>query len=235
MTLDRDNARALIAEAKTRVDFEDHPDEWLDLIARLADALKAALSAVPVEGPAYVGVMPPSPESARRIWTMYCRVCGVEEFMADSPDDAALLAHRDKHNAEVHPAVPVEGDREALNVEREKAAAEQYPDIEADPPGTATEDARFPTGRSRESEREAFVTGAEWAAGFSRFPLPVEGEVEWEYAHEYTDEGGGKHPRKVSASEYAERKPDGHRADGSPYWNYTQKRRRKAGPWEVAP
>lgn len=65
--------------------------------------------------------------------------------------------------------------------------------------------------------------------------VPVEGEVEWEYAHEYTDEGGGKHPRKVSASEYAERKPDGHRADGSPYWNYTQKRRRKAGKWEVAP
>lgn len=132
-------------------------------------------------------------------------------------------------------AVPAEGDREALNVEREKAAAEHYPDIEADPPGTATEDARFPTGWSRDSEREAFVTGAEWAAGSSRSPLPVEGEVEWEYAHEYTDEGGGKHRRKVSASEYAERKPDGHRADGSPYWNYTQKRRRKAGKWMEAP
>lgn len=65
--------------------------------------------------------------------------------------------------------------------------------------------------------------------------IPVEGEVEWEYAHEYTDEGGGKHRRKVSASEYAERKPDGHRADGSPYWNYVQKRRRKAGQWEDAP
>ena len=33
---------ALIAEAKSRVDFEDHPDEWLDLIARLGAALEEA-------------------------------------------------------------------------------------------------------------------------------------------------------------------------------------------------
>ena len=29
----------LLSEARTRVDFEDHPDEWLDLISRMADAI----------------------------------------------------------------------------------------------------------------------------------------------------------------------------------------------------
>lgn len=59
---------------------------------------------------------------------------------------------------------------EPLNGEREQAAAERYPDIEADPPGTRVDEAEFPTGWSRRSEREAFVSGAEWAAGFRRAP-----------------------------------------------------------------
>jgi hypothetical protein len=42
----------------------------------------------------------------------------------------------------------------------EGTAYERYPDIEADPPGTSAEDARFPTGWSRELERNAFIAGA---------------------------------------------------------------------------
>lgn len=30
----------LIAEARIRVEWEDHPDEWLELIEKLADALE---------------------------------------------------------------------------------------------------------------------------------------------------------------------------------------------------
>ncbi len=54
------------------------------------------------EGPAYIGEMPPSPETAARWWTMYCRACGVEEFMAHDRDDPRLVAHCDDHNRRVH-------------------------------------------------------------------------------------------------------------------------------------
>lgn len=67
------------------------------------------------------------------------------------------------------------------------------------------------------------------AAGFRRQGPTTD---EWEYAREYTDEGGDPRIRVVSAADQLEHRPDGHRADGSPYWNYVQKRRRKAGPWE---
>lgn len=52
-------------------------------------------------------------------------------------------------------------------------------------------------------------------------------EPEWEYGREYRDEAGDPHVR-VSSDVSS---PDGHRADGSPYWNYRVMRRRKAGPW----
>lgn len=60
-------------------------------------------------------------------------------------------------------------EREALI---EKAAYERYPDIEADPPGTSAEDARFPTGWSREQERSAFIAGAV----FERAHTPTDDE-----------------------------------------------------------
>ena len=52
--------------------------------------------------PAYITQMPPSPESSRVLWTMICRICGVEEFMADHYDDPRLIAHTEKHNATYH-------------------------------------------------------------------------------------------------------------------------------------
>lgn len=55
-----------------------------------------------MSGPARIGQMPPSPETNRRLWTMYCRECGVEEYMAESPDNPGLIEHAEKHNAERH-------------------------------------------------------------------------------------------------------------------------------------
>lgn len=52
-------------------------------------------------------------------------------------------------------------------------------------------------------------------------------EPEWEYGREYRDEAGCPHVRESSDVS----SPDGHRADGSPYWNYRAMRRRPAGPW----
>lgn len=71
---------------------------------------------------------------------------------------------------------------------------------------------------------------------FERFLRDFAGagpEPEYEYGRQYTDEGGS--PHLYPAREYGgdTTSPDGHRADGSPYWNYTRMRRRKAGPWEV--
>lgn len=67
---------------------------------------------------------------------------------------------------------------------------------------------------------------------------PTERETptgEWEYGHEYTHMDGSPYRRRVSDEVFREHAPDGHRADGSPYWNYRQLRRRKSGPWEVVP
>lgn len=54
----------------------------------------------PLPGPAFIGEMSPSPETSRRWWTMYCRECGIEETMYETPDDPRLIEHRDAHNRE---------------------------------------------------------------------------------------------------------------------------------------
>lgn len=43
-------------------------------------------------------MMPPSPETSKRWYSMYCRECGTEEMMADAAGDARLVARRDEHN-----------------------------------------------------------------------------------------------------------------------------------------
>ncbi|MGO3887003.1 MAG: hypothetical protein ACTJHU_11970 [Mycetocola sp.] len=53
-------------------------------------------------GPAYVGIMPASPETSRRLWTMYCRECGIEECMADAKNDERLAQHTEDHNRQRH-------------------------------------------------------------------------------------------------------------------------------------
>ncbi|WP_417540766.1 hypothetical protein [Microbacterium maritypicum] len=74
--------------------------EWL-----LPTVLGFCRSEVPepsAEGPAFIAIMPPSPETSNRWYSMYCRVCGVEEMMADTADDPRLLDRRDEHNRERH-------------------------------------------------------------------------------------------------------------------------------------
>lgn len=56
-------------------------------------------------------------------------------------------------------------------------------------------------------------------------------EVEWEYSRIYYDEGGNRQRRKITEGEFRTHAPDGFRSDGSPYWNYVQEKRVKAGPW----
>lgn len=66
-----------------------------------------------------------------------------------------------------------------------------------------------------------------------RWPCPtiaaIDGapEPEFEYGRRYFDEAGN--PRIRVTEDVSS--PDGHRADGSQYWNYQVVRRRKAGPW----
>lgn len=45
---------------------------------------------------------------------------------------------------------------------------------------------------------------------------------EWEYGREYYDFDGTPRRRKVSKADFEAHAPDGHRSDGSPYWNYTR-------------
>lgn len=52
----------------------------------------------------------------------------------------------------------------------------------------------------------------------------------WEYAHVYSDFDGTPQYSIVSQAKYEAHKPDGHIANGSPYWNYSQQRR-QIGPW----
>lgn len=67
---------------------------------------------------------------------------------------------------------------------------------------------------------------------FEQAHTPTTEEIaEWEYGRRYVDEGGSPHVRPASNYRGGTESPDGHRADGSPYWNYTRVRRRKAGPW----
>ncbi|WP_311257342.1 hypothetical protein [Microbacterium sp. WCS2018Hpa-9] len=84
------------------------------------------------------------------------------------------------------------------------------------------------------AERENNLTWdeAKWYARTAlRAAGAVAGEPEWEYARVYYDEGGNPQVRKVQKSDIDAHRPDGHRSDGSPYWNYTPHRRRKAGAW----
>ena len=88
-------------------------------MARQQEAASAALAAVhPTEpsGPAVIRKMPPSPETARRHWEMYCPLCGIEECTADAPDEPRVVARRDEHNrghdlVRVEPTTDDEGNR----------------------------------------------------------------------------------------------------------------------------
>lgn len=90
------------------------PDGYPSLIMRTneeaADVVLAAgfhRAEVPepsADGPAFIAMMPPSPETSKRWYSMYCRVCGIEEMMADTADDPRLVARRDEHNHGHHPA-----------------------------------------------------------------------------------------------------------------------------------
>ena len=62
-------------------------------------------------GPAFIAIMPPSPETSQRWYSMYCRVCGIEEMMAETADDPRLIARRDGHNRTMH--TPTDDEREA--------------------------------------------------------------------------------------------------------------------------
>lgn len=62
----------------------------------------------PVTGPAFIAKMPPSPESNRSYWSMYCKECGIEEMLMDTADDPRLVARRDDHNAKVHGVVALQ-------------------------------------------------------------------------------------------------------------------------------
>lgn len=53
-------------------------------------------------GPAYIAMMPKSPETILRWWSVYCRECGIEEGMAKE-DTPWLVKLRDDHNAKMHP------------------------------------------------------------------------------------------------------------------------------------
>ena len=55
--------------------------------------------------------------------------------------------------------------------------------------------------------------------------------TEWQYAHQYWGWKTTDNMVKVSEAKFVEHAPTGHLANGEPYWNYTQHRRRKAGPW----
>ena len=71
------------------------------------------------------------------------------------------------------------------------------------------------------------VADAVIAAGYRKHPEP-----EWEYARRYSEMDGSFYCRTISEADVKARKPDGHRSDGSAYWNYVDVRRTVAGPWE---
>lgn len=94
------------------VDYEAEDSAWE--VAHAALAVFEEANTPP--GPAYIDIMPPSPETSKRWWSMYCRECGIEEGMADSSDDERLIAQRDEHNRSVHsPAnTPTDDEQEVL-------------------------------------------------------------------------------------------------------------------------
>ena len=67
------------------------------------------------------------------------------------------------------------------------------------------------------------------AAGYRKQPEP-----EWEYARRYSEMDGSPRYRTISEADAKARMPDGHRSDGSDYWNYVTVRRQVyvPGPWE---
>lgn len=74
--------------------------EWL--VPTVAGFRRSEVPEPSAEGPAFIALMPPSPETSKRWYSMYCRVCGIEEMMAGTADDPRLLARRDEHNRERH-------------------------------------------------------------------------------------------------------------------------------------
>ena len=80
----------------------DHPEE--------GPSCKCGFNGTPEEcaesrrptGPAFIAIMPPSPETSKRWYSMYCRECGVEEMMTDTADDPRMVARRDEHNRKRH-------------------------------------------------------------------------------------------------------------------------------------
>lgn len=83
--------------------FEESPWGRTYTDAEIANALRRSEVPEPsAEGPAFIALMPPSPETSKRWYSMYCRVCGIEEMMAGTADDPRLLARRDEHNRERH-------------------------------------------------------------------------------------------------------------------------------------
>jgi hypothetical protein len=55
--------------------------------------------------------------------------------------------------------------------------------------------------------------------------------VEYDYSRYSLDPWEEDLRRVIGRSEAEAFKPDGHSADGTPYWNYRVERRVKAGPW----
>ena len=51
-------------------------------------------------------LLPDTPESSTRWWTVDCIVCGTQEGMREEHDHPDLVARRDEHNAKEHPMRP---------------------------------------------------------------------------------------------------------------------------------
>lgn len=88
-----------------------HPASYT---ANFADMARAALASTPSpaqpteanvpleEGPATIRMMPESPETSQRHWSMYCDECDIEEGMADSATERWLVKRVYAHNHEMH-------------------------------------------------------------------------------------------------------------------------------------
>lgn len=113
-----------VAESVSSTAWEDLLDTQRDVWLEGADFVIAAgfrRSEVPepsAEGPAFIAIMPSSPETSKRWYSMYCRECGVEEMMAETADDPRLIERRDAHNRVIHPqGEPSDADLDAARAE----------------------------------------------------------------------------------------------------------------------
>ena len=106
-----DEREALIAlglASYSKIMSDGYPSGVMRTNEEAADLVLAAgfrRSEVPepsATGPAFIALMPPSPETSKRWYSMYCRACGIEEMMAETEDDPRLVARRDAHNRERH-------------------------------------------------------------------------------------------------------------------------------------